>query len=97
MRDHDVMVCEASPRDSLQMLSTFIPTTDKIAWISAEADAGVREIEVSSLVPPKVRPQFSDAAAAVEAAVQIPALTVTVLAPEPARSRARFPTPCPHA
>jgi hypothetical protein len=38
-----------------------MPTVDKLAWIAAEAAAGVREIEVTSYVPPKLIPQFADA------------------------------------
>jgi hydroxymethylglutaryl-CoA lyase len=30
-------------------------------WIKAEAEAGVKEIEVCSFVPPKLLPQFADA------------------------------------
>jgi hydroxymethylglutaryl-CoA lyase len=38
-----------------------MPTDRKIAWIEAEAAAGVSEIEVTSYVPPRLIPQFADA------------------------------------
>lgn len=77
----DVHVCEVGLRDGLQLVPQFFSTEEKIAWIRAEAAAGIREIEVTSLVPPKVVPQFVDAAEVVDAALAIPGLTVTVLVP----------------
>ena len=61
MQNIDVMVREVGLRDGLQIHPTFMPTDSKIAWIEAEAAAGVREIEVTSYVPPKLIPQFADA------------------------------------
>ena len=52
---------EVGLRDGLQIHQTFMPTTDKLAWIAAEAAAGMSEIEVTSYVPPKLIPQFADA------------------------------------
>jgi hydroxymethylglutaryl-CoA lyase len=57
----DVRVCEVGLRDGLQLVSGFFPTEQKLAWIRAEAAAGVREIEVTSFVPPRLVPQFVDA------------------------------------
>ena len=79
--DIDVTVCEVGLRDGLQSLDTFFPTGQKLAWIQAEAAAGVREIEVSSFVPPKLVPQFTDAQQVVEGALAIPGLTVLGLVP----------------
>ena len=56
-----VTISEVGPRDGLQNTRTFLPTAAKKAWITAEAAAGVREIEVCSFVPPKLIPQFADA------------------------------------
>jgi hydroxymethylglutaryl-CoA lyase len=77
----DVHVCEVGLRDGLQSLSTFIPTEAKLAWIRAEHAAGMREIEVTSFVPPKLIPQFADAEEVARSALQIPSLTVTALPP----------------
>ena len=77
----DVTVCEVGLRDGLQMLETFFPSQDKLAWIHAEAEAGVCEIEVTSFVPPKLVPQFVDAQQVVEGALAVPGLTVVGLVP----------------
>src|SRR5262245_3121493 len=80
-KDLDVRVCEVGLRDGLQLVSTFFPTAQKLAWIRAEAAAGVREIEVTSFVPPKLVPQFVDAEQVVREALQIPGLSVMALIP----------------
>ncbi len=74
-------VCEVGLRDGLQLVSTFFPTEQKLAWIRAEAAAGVREIEVTSFVPPKLVPQFVDAEEVVREALKIPGLSVMALIP----------------
>ncbi len=81
MNDIDVTVREVGLRDGLQIHPTFMPTESKIAWIEAEAAAGVREIEVTSYVPPKLIPQFVDAEEVTRRALAIPGLTVTALIP----------------
>ncbi|MBN8889944.1 MAG: hydroxymethylglutaryl-CoA lyase [Rhodospirillales bacterium 70-18] len=77
----DVVLREMGLRDGLQSIATFMPTAAKCAWISAEAAAGVREIEVTSFVPPKLLPQFADAEAVVAHALTVPGLTVAALIP----------------
>jgi isopropylmalate/homocitrate/citramalate synthase len=57
-----VVVREVGPRDGLQMAKTIMPTAAKIRWIAAMANAGVREMEVASFVPPAAMPQMADAA-----------------------------------
>jgi len=81
MSDIDVEISEVGPRDGLQNTKAFMPTEAKKAWISAEAAAGVREIEVCSFVPPKLLPQFVDAAEVVAHALTIPGLAVAALIP----------------
>ncbi len=82
MRDSiDVIVREVGPRDGLQIHQTFMPTERKLAWIRAEAAAGVPEIEVTSYVPAKVIPQFADAEAVTAGSLAIPGLTVAALIP----------------
>jgi hydroxymethylglutaryl-CoA lyase len=58
-----------------------MPLAAKTEWIRAEADAGVREIEVGSFVSSKLLPQLADTAAVVAYARTIPRLTVAVLVP----------------
>jgi len=77
----DILVSEVGPRDGLQSIKSILPTANKNAWISAEAAAGVREIEVGSFVPAKLLPQLADTAEAVAHALTIDGLTVAVLVP----------------
>ena len=74
-------VREVGLRDGLQSLAEIMPTEQKIAWLDAEHAAGVREIEVSSFVPPKLLPQLADAEAMVRHALSLPGLTVSALIP----------------
>lgn len=76
-----VKVNEVGTRDGLQSVAAFIPTEVKKRWISDEYAAGVREIEVCSFVPPKLIPQFTDAAEVVAHALTLPGLTVAALIP----------------
>ncbi len=77
----DVCVREVGLRDGLQMNQPFVPTADKLAWIAAEHAAGVPEIEVTSFVPPRLIPQFADAAEVVQGAMALPGLGVVALIP----------------
>ena len=77
----DVVVREVGLRDGLQIHPVFMPTERKLAWIAAEAQAGVHEIEVTSYVPAKVVPQFVDAEAVSVGALKVPGLTVAALIP----------------
>lgn len=81
MAEIDILVSEVGPRDGLQNISAIMPLAAKKAWISAEAAAGVREIEVGSFVPAKLLPQLADTAEVVAHALTIPDLTVAVLVP----------------
>ena len=81
MAEIDILVSEVGPRDGLQNISAIMPLAAKKAWISAEAAAGVREIEVGSFVPAKLLPQLADTADVVAHALTIPGLTVAVLVP----------------
>jgi hydroxymethylglutaryl-CoA lyase len=76
-----VTLREVGLRDGLQLVDAFFPTDQKRAWISAEAACGVSVIEVTSLVPPKIGPQFVDAAEVVAHALTIPGLQVMALVP----------------
>lgn len=56
-----IRVCECWPRDGLQSWPTVIGTERKAELIRRVRAAGVREVDVTSLVPPKLLPQFADA------------------------------------
>lgn len=81
MSNIDVSVREVGLRDGLQIIDRFVATADKIAWLRAEAAAGMPEIEACSFVPPSLIRQFSDAAEVVASALAVPGLTVSALIP----------------
>jgi hydroxymethylglutaryl-CoA lyase len=77
----DILVSEVGPRDGLQSIKRAMPTDAKHRWISALADAGLREIEVGSFVSPKLLPQMADTEEVAREALKIPHLTVLALVP----------------
>ena len=76
-----ILVSEVGPRDGLQSIDRIMSLDAKKAWIRAEAEAGVREIEVGSFVPPSLIPQLADTAEVVAFAKTIPGLNVVALVP----------------
>jgi hydroxymethylglutaryl-CoA lyase len=80
MTEH-AQIREVGLRDGLQSIAEILPTKQKITWLEAEHAAGVREIEVSSFVPPKLLPQLADAETVVRRALALPGLTVSALIP----------------
>ncbi|WP_338304127.1 hydroxymethylglutaryl-CoA lyase [Erythrobacter sp. Dej080120_24] len=77
----EILVSEVGPRDGLQSIDRVMPLDAKKRWIAAEADAGVREIEVGSFVPPAIMPQMADTAELVAFAKNIEGLAVVALVP----------------
>jgi hydroxymethylglutaryl-CoA lyase len=77
----DIHICEVGPRDGLQNAKHLMATEAKKTWIRALADAGLREIEVGSFVPPKLIPAMADTAEIVRFARTLPGVTVVALAP----------------
>lgn len=72
---------EVGLRDGLQSIARILPTEQKLQWIRGAFDAGLREIEVGSFVPPKLLPQLADTAELVAYAKTLPGLAVSVLVP----------------
>ncbi len=81
MGEPRILISEVGPRDGLQSIGSVMPTAAKMAWIEAEAAAGVREVEVGSFVPAQLLPQLADTAALVRFARALPGLTVAALVP----------------
>ena len=71
---NQVVISEVGPRDGLQSVSRTMATADKLRWITALHNAGLREIEVCSFVPAKHLPQMADAAEVVKHALTLPGL-----------------------
>jgi len=57
-----VTILEVGPRDGFQNVKPEIPTEDKVRIIHLLVDAGLKRIEASSFVHPKLIPQLKDAA-----------------------------------
>ena len=76
-----VTIREVGLRDGLQSIQTILATDRKREWIRAAFEAGLREIEVGSFVPPHLLPQLADTAELVADAKRLPGLFVSVLVP----------------
>ncbi|MFC4522200.1 hydroxymethylglutaryl-CoA lyase [Cupriavidus pinatubonensis] len=76
-----VVVSEAGLCDGMQSLRQRLPAAARQAWISAEAAAGVRDIEVGTLAAFGVLPQTADLSEAVAHALALPGLTVAARVP----------------
>jgi len=77
----DVECREVGLRDGLQILQTIFPTDQKVQWIEAEVASGMPEVEVCSFVPPKLLPQFADAADVVQSALKTRGTLISALTP----------------
>ena len=77
----DVRIYEVGPRDGLQAEPTLVATDDKLRFIGMLADAGLREIETTSLVSPKAVPQLADAEPLLSALERRPGVRYPVLVP----------------
>lgn len=75
------IIREVGLRDGLQSIQTALSTEKKCEWIADAYEAGQREIEVGSFVPPKLLPQLADTADVLAFAKTLPALMATVLIP----------------
>jgi hydroxymethylglutaryl-CoA lyase len=76
-----VILREVGLRDGLQSVATVVPTAAKCEWIRDAYDAGQREIEVGSFVPPRLMPQLADTAEVLAFARTLPGLNASVLVP----------------
>lgn len=76
-----VQVREVGLRDGLQMVRTILTAGQKLQWCARMVDAGCTQIEVTSFVPPKIVPQFADAAEVAAGALEIAGLHAAALVP----------------
>ena len=75
----EVVIREVGLRDGLQLVSDFVATETKMQWITRQAELGFSHIEVTSFVPPKLLPQFRDAAEVVGHSNRIAGLNPSAL------------------
>ncbi len=59
----EVVIEEQGLRDGLQSEKALVPKEKKLALINAVVDAGVKRVQVTSFVHPKLTPQMADAEA----------------------------------
>lgn len=76
-----VKIVEVSPRDGLQNESVQVSTKDKIAFIELLAKSGLKDIEITSFVHPKVVPQLSDADELIKGLKRFDDITYSALVP----------------
>ena len=55
-----VRIIEVGPRDGLQNISATVPTATKLELIARLQQAGLQNIEITSVVSPKAIPQLAD-------------------------------------
>ena len=72
---------EVGLRDGLQSVATIVGTPEKCRWVDTAYAAGVRELEVGSMVPARLLPQLADTEAVLQHALQLPGLVASVLVP----------------
>ncbi|HVZ72297.1 MAG TPA: hydroxymethylglutaryl-CoA lyase [Polyangia bacterium] len=77
----DVTLYEVGPRDGLQNESRLIPTDDKVRFIDALSDTGLRAIEITSFVNPKWIPQLADGAEVSRRITRKPGVVYSALVP----------------
>jgi hydroxymethylglutaryl-CoA lyase len=77
----DVTIYEVGPRDGLQNEARLIPTDDKVAFIDALSDTGLRAIEITSFVNPRWIPQLADGAEVSRRIVRRPGVIYSALVP----------------
>ena len=81
MTSKSVTIVEVGPRDGFQMEKAFIPTELKVQVIDLLSAAGLRSIEATSFVNPRVIPQMADAAEVMARIARRPGTTYKVLVP----------------
>ena len=76
-----VLISEVGPRDGLQSVKSIMSTENKYLWLKTLYEAGLKEVEVCSFVPPSVLPQMADASEVVNYSKTLKKGTVLALTP----------------
>ena len=79
-KDH-VTIVEVGPRDGLQYESVFFPTARKIALVDLLSKSGLKKIEVTSFVHPKIIPHLKDAVEVIAGINKQAGVTYSALVP----------------
>ncbi len=81
MKNDPVVIVEVGPRDGLQYESVFFPTGKKVELINRLSSTGLKRIEVTSFVHPKMIPHLSDAVEVIGKIAKKPGVTYSALVP----------------
>jgi hydroxymethylglutaryl-CoA lyase len=76
-----IYLTEVGPRDGLQSVGATIATDDKVELIDALARSGLRRIEATSFVHPRLVPSMADAEAVMERIERLPGVRYMALVP----------------
>jgi hydroxymethylglutaryl-CoA lyase len=76
-----IFINDVAVRDGFQIEKNFIATETKIALIDALSDTGLKKIEVTSFVHPKLVPNMADAVEVLANIRRHPGVTYTALVP----------------
>jgi hydroxymethylglutaryl-CoA lyase len=87
-----VTLVEVGPRDGLQNEAQAVGVADKVELVRRLAEAGLREIEVTSFVSPKWVPQMADNAQVMAGVERRPGVRLSVLVPNQRGLDAALPT-----
>jgi hydroxymethylglutaryl-CoA lyase len=74
-------VIEVGPRDGLQSEPDFVPTEEKIALVNGLIEAGIRHLEVTTVVSPRAVPQLRDASEVLSGIDRTRGAVLTALVP----------------
>ncbi|HEY4059356.1 MAG TPA: hydroxymethylglutaryl-CoA lyase [Kofleriaceae bacterium] len=74
-------IYEVGPRDGLQNEARQVPTADKLRFIDALVESGIKEIEITSFVSPKWIPQLADATEVARGVRRTPGVHMSALVP----------------
>src|SRR3954470_15404438 len=77
----EATIYEVGPRDGLQNEARQVPTADKIRFIDSLVASGIRNIEITSFVPPKGTPQRADSAEVARGVRRVPGVRMSALVP----------------
>jgi len=91
-----VTIVEVGPRDGLQNEREVLSTATKIRFINKLAETGLKVIETTSFVSPKMIPMMADATQVYEGIEKRPGVTFPVLTPNMQGFEAAIKAGCDH-
>lgn len=74
-----IVLEEQGLRDGLQTVQTPVPLEKKLEWIARLTDAGIRRIQITSFVHPRLVPQMADAEQIFQLLRTVPGVTYSAL------------------